>query len=156
MDKLGSPPNAESRHEASGFSLVELIIALGLFSFCIVSIIFLLSSGLSSSHDTQRDAAFGAILRSMDVELRSRSSSIAGVNDLTLYFNAAGGIVTNTSSQDVIFRAVVKRIAPASAAATAGITNTSKFSMWRVDIAYPSPTYNLTSSPYLIGNAVLE
>ncbi|MEO7934191.1 MAG: hypothetical protein ABIT76_13640 [Chthoniobacterales bacterium] len=135
----------------AGFTLIEVVMSIGLFSFCIVSIIFLFGVGLDSSRESQRDAAFGAILREMDVELRSKSVSLTASNDLTLFFNAVGSTVANTSPE-AAFRAVSHRVA----ANKAGVTNTNRLSIWKVEISYPAPSYPSTSRPYLIGNALYE
>ena len=53
------------------FTLVEVMLALGIFSFCIVSVIFLLGIGLTSSRDSQKDSAMAAALHSIDSSMRA-------------------------------------------------------------------------------------
>ena len=69
--------------------MVEVIIAVGIFTFCIVSIVYLLGSALNSSRQSQIDSAMTGILRNMESELRALpSASLAGVSGTNYYFDA--------------------------------------------------------------------
>ena len=143
------------RIRPGAFSLVEVIIAVGIFTFCIVSIVYLLGSALNSSRQSQMDSAMTAILRNAESELRAvPSANLAAMTGVSSYYDVGGNLATNTNSR--AFLAVVTRVAPASVASmtsvtnganiSAGITNTTNNYLWVLKVSYPPPNYPLTNN----------
>ena len=146
------------RIRPGAFSLVEVIIAVGIFTFCIVSIVYLLGSALNTSRQSQMDSAMAAILRNMESELRAVPSvNLAAVTGTNYYFDVGGNLVTNTNSR--AYLAVVTRVAPAAVAGmtsvtngtniSSGITNTTNNYLWLLKVSYPPPNYPLTNNMIL-------
>ena len=143
--------------------MVEVIIAVGIFTFCIVSIVYLLGSALNSSRQSQIDSAMTGILRNMESELRALpSASLAGVSGTNYYFDAGGNRTTNTNSREYL--AAVTRVASAAVAGmtsvtngtniSSGITNTTNNYLWVLKVSYPPPNYPLTNS-LILGRTLL-
>ena len=149
------------RWHLAAFSLVEVIIAIGIFTFCIVSIVYLLGTALSSSRQSQIDSALVGILRSMDSELRvlpytsasGLSLSSASLTGSTNYFfDRSGSLTTNTNSR--VFCAVLTRVTNTAsltavtngASVSPGVTNTTNHYLWMLKISYPAPNYPFATS----------
>lgn len=136
--------------------------ALGVFSFCIIGIVFLLATGLDSSRSTQRDSALAAIIQSMDAEVRtmrySGSNSLSTLVPTTnFYFEAAGNRLP--SATGATFRVSLNRL-PATVVSdltkvengsntSPGIANTTMNYLWRLNIAYPGPNFQESKSALL-------
>lgn len=102
----------------SGFSLVEVTMALGIAAFSLVSILGLIPVGLNSSAGARRQTEAVSILSSITADLRSMPSSSSasakssrygipiGTGTTTLYFSGAAQCTSDleTSSQ---YRVVV-------------------------------------------------
>lgn len=79
----------------TGFSLVEVVIALGLLAFAITAILATLPIGLSTMREAREDTLQATLIRKLTSELsRTPFSDIVGD---TLYFDGEGG-QTNASS----------------------------------------------------------
>jgi uncharacterized protein (TIGR02598 family) len=105
---------------APGFSLLELLFAIGVFVFCVLSIVGLLGVALNGSMDSQRDSALISIVRTLDSELREETlkglhSSGVVQDDYTHYFDLVGKPVEATASTK-IYEVKVHRIAAADVA----------------------------------------
>ena len=152
-----------SQGKGDAFSLIEVIIAMGIFTFCIVSIVYLLGTALSSSRQSQIDSALVGILRSMDSELRAlpytntnaavlslSSPNLVGTS--SFFFDQNGSLTTNSNSR--AFRAVLTRIANVAALTAVtnganvspGVTNSTNHYLWVLKVSYPAPNYPYTNS----------
>ena len=94
-----------------GFSLIEIMLALGVLSFALVSIIGLLNVGLSASKAAQIDTTKAAVTRSILSSLRTDVSS--GYSGGTNWFNFDGS--TNVGASGAYFQCVVATNAPPAA-----------------------------------------
>lgn len=84
----------------NGFSLIELTMAVGIISFCLVAILGLFSIGLTSSRESINDMVQASILAGLNAEMRS----LDGFDPASVrYFDADGGALTN--SQGAIYAA---------------------------------------------------
>ncbi len=149
--------------KGEAFSLIEVIIAMGIFTFCIVSIVYLLGTALSSSRQSQIDSALVGVLRSMDSELRAlpytnssasalslTSPNLAGTN--SFFFDQNGNLTTNTASRS--FRAVLTRVTNVAsltavtngANVSPGVTNSTNHYLWVMKVSYPAPNFPYTNS----------
>ncbi|HSI86946.1 MAG: Verru_Chthon cassette protein B [Candidatus Methylacidiphilales bacterium] len=138
------------RTQRLAFSLVEVVMALGVFSFCLVSVIYLLGVGLGSSRESARDSALAAALRSVDTELRMLpAATLANTtwNSTNLYyFDGAGNRLTNAVANMVMYRARVTRVPPSAAGNLTGATNSTFHYLWTVSFSYPAPQYPMTNT----------
>lgn len=137
---------------SDAFSLVEVVIAIGIFSFCIISIIYLLGVALDSSRQSQIDSAMTGVLRNMDAELRGlpyNDPNALSLNSATLestdyFFDSAGNLAANTANR--IFRARLSRVAPAKVGTLTSVTNSTNHYLWVLKVAYPAPNFPLTNT----------
>jgi len=134
-------------------------VALGIFSFAVVGIVYLLGSGLSSSRDSAKDSSIAAALHSVDSSLRIISSgtlskiATSGTAG-TYYFDLFGNpAITSGTTQNIYYTAVVTRVDAPSVSGTIGITSPpftaaevsdsqNRQFLWKVTFYYPyvSPT----------------
>ncbi|PTY00987.1 hypothetical protein DB346_15395 [Verrucomicrobia bacterium LW23] len=153
LHRAGCPATAAAavhRSHRRAFSLVEVVLALGVFSFCLVSVIYLLGVGLGSSRESQRDSALAAALRSVDTELRMLpAATLAGAawnSTNVYYFDIAGNRLTNAVPGMVMYRAKVTRVPVGIAATITGANDGSFAYLWTVSFSYPAPLYNSTNT----------
>jgi uncharacterized protein (TIGR02598 family) len=136
---------------------VEITIALGIFSFAILSIIGLLSLALNTSTETQRDSSLSTLIRTLNSEVRSATTTNA-VNALLngpIYFDIVGKPVSagsnayftvsfTSSSQNVAAQNTVKTLL--------GLQSATNLNIWSASIAYPPPA-NPNKTVVLINTA---
>jgi len=140
-----------------GFSLVEITIALGVFAFAILSIIGLLSVALNTSTETQRDSSLSTLIRTLNSEVRSATTTNA-VNALLngpLYFDIVGKPVSAGSNAyfTVSFTSSSQSAAAQNTVKTLfGLQSASNLNIWSASIAYPPPA-NPNKTVVLINNA---
>jgi uncharacterized protein (TIGR02598 family) len=102
----------------SGFSLVEVTLALGVAAFSLIAIFGLLVTGTQTNHTAVEQSASSDILTAVAADLRatpkaSSTSSQFGITigtDTTLYFNAVGKAST-TQVSDSRYQMRVKFLA---------------------------------------------
>ncbi|MCE9543846.1 MAG: hypothetical protein K8R38_10095 [Verrucomicrobia bacterium] len=138
---------------AAAFSLVEVVIALGIAAFCLVALLGLFPLGLKSAKSTTDQTAAAAFLGNIALDLRgipagSNSSSLYGITlpgavaGLTLstnfFFNEDGGISSSSSSIIARYGVLLILSNPTAASTTA-----------RIQIYWP-PTLSTNS----LGNAL--
>lgn len=95
--------------DVNAFSLVEVVIAIGIISVAILAIISLLSVGLRGSRESSDDTHLA--LMTQYINARNRSQSFSDLktpsNNITVnpaptfYFNAAGEVARNASGDPV-------------------------------------------------------
>lgn len=108
------PPNLRDR---TGFSLVEISIALGVAAFCLLAILGLLQTGVTSEQTTVGKTAAWGILSTVFSDLSSTPSdtttskayniSFTGSSPQTIYFTKAGvptGVAGSAPSADSYYR----------------------------------------------------
>jgi uncharacterized protein (TIGR02598 family) len=132
----------------AGFSLVEVVIAIGIFAFCVVSIVYLLGTALNTSGDSEKDSSLSAILHSIDSSMRMVPAVNLGTLTTTnFYFDLFGNALTNTSASgpDVYYSGKVTRISPTATTTATGVTNTDRYFLWAADFSYPPPGFPITN-----------
>lgn len=126
--------------------------AVGIFAFCIVSLVYLLGLALDSSRDSQRDTAAAAMIRSLDAELRATpAASLATpswVTTNTAYFDLTGNRTTNGAK--IFYRA---KFRSAAADLLGSASNSTNFFLWTVELSYPAPGYAQTNH-FILGRGV--
>ena len=94
-------------HAKGSFSLVELTLALGVASFCLIAIFGLLPVGIRTSQDAISETASASILSAVIADLRATPETTTtspqfGLNfgsPTTLYFDSNGRSATMTASR---------------------------------------------------------
>jgi len=122
-----------SRHRA--FTLVEVVLALGVASFGLISMLGLLSVGLKTFHDAINATTEAEITQQLANQLRLASfSSVQGVTTPSTYYFNQEGVATNASSA-IYFASVnppSKLAVPGGSSVATTQTNTLTFviSVW--------------------------
>lgn len=158
------------RARTGGFSLIEVIIAIGIFTFCIVSIVYLLGVALESSRQSQIDSAMIGILRNMDSEVRALPyTNASGASLITVanagtnfFFDSVGNLTTNDAQK--IYRANLVRVDSSIVASltsvtngtniSPGVTNATNHYLWVLNVTYPAPSYPNTNR-LLLGRTLM-
>jgi uncharacterized protein (TIGR02598 family) len=100
------PPGQPSPSHAA-FSLVEIVIALGIASFCLVALLGLFPTGLKSAKNTTDQTAAATLLNTIALDLRSTppgsgNSPLMGIaignTNTTNFFLTENGVMTNSST----------------------------------------------------------
>jgi uncharacterized protein (TIGR02598 family) len=147
---------------AKGFSLVEVVLALGVVSFCVISLLGLVSAGLKSDANSSGETVVASLLTAIVIDLSATTTTTPPTVQTSPQFQIsvpASGTVTNTlffcsdgtlagpANQNAIpsgnprYRVTVAIMAPASTAAKTATTV-------RIFVTWPAladPT--ITSSP---------
>jgi uncharacterized protein (TIGR02598 family) len=130
---------------ARGFSLVEIVIALGVFSFAVIGVFGLISIALNTSKEAQRDSTLASVIRTLDADIRSTTSSaaIAALSTTPRYFDEVGKPLT--SSTGAYCKVTLVKGSESNIAGTYGLANASNLHVWSATIAYPAPVYKETT-----------
>lgn len=102
-----------SRH--AGFTLVETVIAVGIFAFAVVGILGVLPVALTTLKDSERDRVVSEIIAGISSQLRSDASVFSGnatASQFPRYFDVRGVEVNQAN-------AVFKVTSPSAATAVA-------------------------------------
>ena len=113
-----------------GFTLIEIAIALGIFSFAIIGVIFLLGTGLTSTKDTQRDSSLSSALAASAALLRSGTVPLSATTNL---FDMQGSLVTDPTK--AYYRFTVAPLAPGGSLST-------NLVLYSVQVSGPYPRTN--------------
>lgn len=82
----------------SGFSLIEVVIALGLVSFCFIGIIGLLPAGLNQQSNATRSTSATQLAMSVATDLRALATSTSGSTASERF-----GLTANTNTPQIVF-----------------------------------------------------
>ena len=91
-------PHQQLRSETHGFSLVEVVLALGVISIGVVALIGLLTISTASSRLSDEDTVIAAIARQVDTELHNTSFANLPTNGATWYFDNEGHHLTTAAN----------------------------------------------------------
>lgn len=159
--RLSNPERARGAARSNrirGFSLVEITIALGIFTFAILSIIGLLSVALNTSEETQRDSSLTTLIRTLNSEVRSAttSNSVTALLNGPLYYDLVGKPVAGGNSNSY-FKVTFTHSNQGTNSQTAvksllGLKSATNLNIWSATIAYPPPA-NPLKTVVLINNA---
>ncbi len=142
---VGTRPN--------GFSLVEVVIALGISSFAIVAIVGLIATGLSTSKDSADDTSLAMMAQMVNAALRPQSyvqivqatNFASGEGTPDLYFDAGGellrkadGTPATVPDATAFFACTVTRAVPPVVPATTNFTCLQ----YRFDWPWDAPAAN--------------
>jgi len=110
------------------FSLIEIVIALGIVSFCVIPLLGLMTSGLQASKNSQQDTVLALAAKYILSDLRGQTFSSLNVGATTNYlFDYQGDPLSSNSppSQHAYYTAAVTITANPLAAVTSWNTNAS-------------------------------
>jgi uncharacterized protein (TIGR02598 family) len=81
-----------------GFSLIEVVIAIGVMAFAMTAMIALLSVGMTSSRDSTSDTTLGDMATFMLNNMRATNAATNWVDGTTTtnYFDESGGYLTDS------------------------------------------------------------
>jgi uncharacterized protein (TIGR02598 family) len=129
-----------------GFSLVEVVLALGIFSFSILSIVGLMAAGLNSANGSSTNLAATNIMRELRADVQSMPfSNLSRTGAPIIYYFGADGFQTTTPSA-YFYRVALTPIAPTYPSAGSTSANADVIS---VTISYPYPANAQTISSSL-------
>jgi uncharacterized protein (TIGR02598 family) len=102
------PRRSKNRsRQSGGFSLIEIVIAIGLAAFAIVGLIGLMPQGLTTLKQSRSDSLRAEILKSVaNTAKQTDFSLISSLNGTNFYFDADGVLVTS-GSPDALYQAVL-------------------------------------------------
>jgi len=123
---------------SGAFTLVEIVMALGIFAFAIVGVVFLLGTALESSAATQRDSALSAALTSSASVLRSYDNLAV---PSTLYFDQQGSPITAANMAKAYYQFAI-------VATTSGVL--TNLEIYSITVTAPYPSGNYVGS-FLVG-----
>jgi uncharacterized protein (TIGR02598 family) len=97
---------AHNKRQAA-FSLIEVVMALGISTFCLVALLGLMPVGLQTVRDARGDALQAEILKAMgNIAQQTDYSLLGNLAGKKYYFDINGLLVTSTSA-DAIYEAVL-------------------------------------------------
>lgn len=133
------------------FSLVEVVVAIGIFAFCIVALIGLLQMALASVRESQVDSSLASVMGNLSAQLNTIDAaelpSVAATNQ---YFDLTGMPLAATNLSSSYFRAKWDAVDSASIDSLFGLPGGVNLRTWAVSIEYPAPQYS-KSHRLLIG-----
>jgi uncharacterized protein (TIGR02598 family) len=151
MNFLSHSPNARRKPRARGFSLIEIVLAIGIVSFAAMAIVGALPAGLQVVHDARVQAATANIVGQLRGELQqipfnagSSTVSMANLEDKNYLYTADGVFLgeegTAQNPGDAYYKAVFE-LDPASvlsaAATDARAYGTEHARVIKVTLLYP-------------------
>lgn len=137
------------RSAAGGFSLVEVMLALGVISFAIVSLLGLLTVSSASSRYSEEDTAIAAIARQVDTELRNTLTANLPTAGATWYFDNDGKHLLSAGDSipiDAIYRCEISLTGDPTYDSTTA-TNGSATNLYRLQLLVSYAARRKTTDP---------
>jgi uncharacterized protein (TIGR02598 family) len=120
----------------SGFSLVEVVLALGIFSISILSIVGLMATGLNSASGSSTNLATTNIMRELRSDVQSMPfSSLSRTGSPVIYYFSVEGYQTTTVGA-YFYKVTLTPVAPTYPSSASTFVNADVIS---VNISYPYP-----------------
>jgi len=140
------------------FSLVEVVIALGVTSFAVLALIGTLPTGIKSVQDSSSESAKANITQEIRAELQelnfgSSSGNISGLSTKVNYYDNNGDILPNsTGAYYMASFALTNAYIPDTSSSTLQFQTNAA---WNIQVVltypYPAPAANrVTSTNYLL------
>lgn len=98
-DWLPLLPSRQPELRKLGFSLIEVVIAIGIVSFAMMAILGLFSVGLQSNRESAEDTTLALMSQQMNAWSRSQPFTNLTASNTVFFFNA-GGELTRTANGD--------------------------------------------------------
>lgn len=136
---------------AGGFSLVEVVVAIGIFAFCIVALIGLLQVALTSVRESQVDSSLASVMGNLSARLNTiDATELSTVNGTNHYFDLTGMPLSASNDPSVYFRAKWTAVDSVTMASLFDLPGGVNLRTWTVAIEYPAPQYG-KSLRFLVG-----
>jgi uncharacterized protein (TIGR02598 family) len=120
--------------KSCAFSLVEVVVSLGIFSFAVLSIVCLMATGLGSAKDSNTNLVIANITRNLRANLQAMPySSLVSGTPITYYFTDSG---FPTATPSTCFYTVV--MTPGVPVYPSGATSQNAYVL-AVNISFPYP-----------------
>ena len=147
---LPSPvPSRGSRQASAGFSLIEIVIAVGIFAFVIIPVIGLVSGGMKNLRQSMDDTVRADIAKAIVGEaLRSPYSNVVSA---TNYYNDEG-IQQGSQNAQTIFNATTTVTSLTSDSSLGLTTDTNIAKQLTVTVKHVSDPNNKTVYTQLLIN----
>lgn len=127
-----------------GFTLIEVVMALGIFAFAIIALFGLMSVGLRNSRESGEDLALGLMTQTVVTALHSEGFASVQQNPMyasatspALYFDLDGKLIVDASGHPVTtvpadgaYACAVQRSSPTN-------LNTDKTMLLRLEFSWP-------------------
>ena len=118
------------RSAPSGFSLVEITLALGIVAFVLIAVLGLFSVGLDSSRRSASDTAISQVVNQVLSDTRTSDLPAPGGAPLEFYYNEKGAAVPQ---QEVVYKVSLSTQSPGAALSDAG----ARLYLIRLDVSWP-------------------
>jgi uncharacterized protein (TIGR02598 family) len=121
------------RRAARGFSLIEVVLAIGIVSFCLLALIGLFGLGMNGSRHANDDTFLGSMVTRVAGDLRTQGASFtSGTN----YFFDNRGLVVSSVDTTAYYECEVTTQSPTGITATSTNFQTGKMIFtWPVSVA---------------------
>jgi uncharacterized protein (TIGR02598 family) len=151
------------RKSKEAFSLVEVTLAIGVFAFCIVSIIGLISLEMTENQASATDTAMASMTEYVSDYLRQQSFQVLSTNypasDTTptspnFCFDAYGRVILNSSGQPDTTGLLANSVYCCTIIANPSSLSTNLYQI-QLDIRWPLPSALDRSAPNRIVNLTI-
>jgi type II secretory pathway pseudopilin PulG len=88
----------KSRSGTKAFSLVELVLALGVVSFCMIALFALLPTGQTTNAASIQETEAVNVLAAVEADLRATPNSATSSSQFVITIPSAGGTATSANS----------------------------------------------------------
>jgi uncharacterized protein (TIGR02598 family) len=130
---------------------VEVVVAIGIFAFCIVALVGLMQVALSSSRDSQVDSSMAGLISNLSANLNAlEPNELQNVAGSEHFFDLAGVPVASGAEDSVHFRARLEAVDPSVLDGAFSLPAGTNLRAWVVSVEYPAPEY-ARSSRFLLG-----
>jgi uncharacterized protein (TIGR02598 family) len=126
-----------------GFTLVEVAIALGIFSFCIISVLGLMQVALASSQDSQNDFAMSNLINNLSATVGSHAAgeiSLLAEHSQSKDFDFSGMPIGDNNPEKTHFRATTSMVDSDTVNKAFSLPEGDHLQIWSVLIEYPFPS----------------
>lgn len=124
---------AFARRAGTAFSLVEVVLAIGIVSFAVVAMLGLMATGLRSAEGSAVDLALANITRSLRAEAQATPYADLSRGEQTFYFTEGGYPTPDNSTEGAFYRVVMTPAVPA------GSITTNNALVMGVQVYHPYP-----------------
>lgn len=126
----------------SGFSLVEVVIALGVVAFCLIPMLGLLTVAYNQDRTSNQETGEALVIQSMDAICKGMKydalTAQLSTGTVQYYFDAGGRYYGTTSTTAAYYRCTIKN----NPAVTADLNHCGA----TLSIQYPAPAYPKTDT----------
>lgn len=155
VDGMRKPSTLDLRPSTSGFSLVEIVIAMGIAAFCLVAIFGLIPAGLKTNKESLSETMAAGLASRIAADLRGTPTALTnasgnssflyaipipvpgGTSTRTSFFLKEDGSTNSVTTLGVNYRATVLITPPAAGSRTA---DTASILITWPALADPNPT----------------